>query len=717
MNGRWLFALFLVSGFCALVYQVVWLRLAMAGFGVNSAMVAVVLSVFMAGLALGSAGGGAVAKRRRPVAALRLYAAAEVTIALSASAVPMGLRLGRELLIERATAASWGSVEHYLVSSLVVTFVLSPFCIMMGATMPLGIAALRDSAGHARSFSYLYLANVIGACLGTLSSAVVLIELYGFQGTLHVAAALNATIAAVALARSVRPPAAGAGAGAGAAPDAPEAQAARFPRVALAALFCTGFASMGLEVVWVRQFAPYTGTVVYAFATILATYLAATFAGSALYRAWPMQSWRAHWGLLGVAALLPLVATDPRLALTSLPGILARVTVAIAPLCMALGWFTPMLLDRYSRGDAASVGRAYAVNVVGCILGPLAAGFLLLPFVSERAALVLLALPLFGLGLAAPDGSLRGREYGWAALAGALAIAMALLTRDYTDVYSPRVVRRDSAATVVASGVGMQRMLLVNGAGMTSLTPITKYMAHLPLASLQQPPRSALALCFGMGVTFRSLDSWGIDVTAVELSPSVPRLFGFFHPGEEARLRSPRVHVVIDDARRFLQRTSASYDVITIDPPPPISAAGSSLLYSREFYSLAGRRLRDGGILQQWLPYLGDGLVVSAVTRALLESFPHVRCYGSVENWGVHYLASRRPIPSLSAAELARRLPPAAARDIVEWGPAGTPEQQFQLVLGRSVAPAFLAAAAPGARALVDDRPVNEYFLLRDWAR
>ena len=119
-------------------------------------------------------------------------------------------------------------------------------------------------------------------------------------------------------------------------------------------------------------------------------------------------------------------------------------------------------------------------------------------------------------------------------------------------------------------------------------------MAHLPLAFLDHPPKDALAICFGMGTSFRSLLSWDIPVTAVELVPSVPRVFWFFHADGPDLLRSPLANVVIDDGRRYLERTSAQYDVITIDPPPPVEAAGSSLLYSKEFYATINRRLRPG---------------------------------------------------------------------------------------------------------------------------
>jgi hypothetical protein len=249
---------------------------------------------------------------------------------------------------------------------------------------------------------------------------------------------------------------------------------------------------------------------------------------------------------------------------------------------------------------------------------------------------------------------------------------------------------------------------------MTVLTPITKLMAHLPLAFLDAPPQRALVVCFGMGTTFRSLMSWDIESTAVELVPSVPQLFGVFHPDGPERASSPLSHIVIDDGRRFLERTREQYDAITIDPPPPVEAAGSSLLYSREFYALAARRLRPGGVLQQWVP-AGDGLVFASFTRAIAQSFRHVRAFRSVGGFGMHYLASDRRLPPLTAAELASRLPPAAVDDLLEWGPGATATEQFAIVLDQEVAVDDLLNLAPGAPALSDDRPVNEYYLLRHW--
>jgi hypothetical protein len=126
----------------------------------------------------------------------------------------------------------------------------------------------------------------------------------------------------------------------------------------------------------------------------------------------------------------------------------------------------------------------------------------------------------------------------------------------------------------------------------------------------------------------------------------------------------------------------------------------------------ASERLQPGGILQQWLPF-GDNAVKASVARALADSFPFVRVYGSVEGWGRHILASMRPIPTRNAADLEARLPAGAIADMMEWGPAETPIQLFERMLPAETTTGQMIALSPGTPALKDDRPINEYYLLR----
>src|SRR5262249_1424634 len=150
--------------------------------------------------------------------------------------------------------------------------------------------------------------------------------------------------------------------------------------------------------------------------------------------------------------------------------------------------------------------------------------------------------------------------------------------------------------------------------------------------------------------------------------------------------------------------------LITLDPPPPIEAAASSLLYSEEFYAAVKAKLRPGGILQQWIP-LAEEPIRAAVVRSLMNSFPHVRMYSSVEGWGFHLLASMSPIEVPSAEELAARLPSAAAADLVEWLPDKDPRHLFANLLENEKDPRrFLRDES---MRITDDRPFNEYYLLR----
>ena len=715
----WFFLFFVVSGFCSILYEIVWLRLSMAQFGVTSAMVSIVLSMFMAGLGLGSWLSGHLIRRysgRIRFPALRLYALAELLIGVSALLVPLQLQWGRSLL-QHVGVSSSGA--YYIASGIWVALTLVPWCACMGATIPVAMLAIQNTLHEEaqRSFSFLYLANVLGAMAGA-TLPLLLIELYGFRGTLKVGAGMNGLLAASALSLSFKRTSQETTI----ASLEDEAVVTLKPPIEntklLALLFTTGLTSMGMEVVWIRQFTPYLSTVVYAFASILGLYLLSTFMGSQIYRRWSRnhkQEGRLIWIFLGLFALLPLMTANPAIHLSRL----LRLVLGIVPFSGVLGFVTPMLVDRWSGGDPDRAGSAYAVNVVGCILGPLVSGFLLLPLMSERWVLFAFSLPWLVIGayprLSSAFGETRP-EIAWQRYLsyGVTIVALVLVFegRGYEDRFDHRVVLRDNTATTIATGSGMRKLLLVNGYGITGLATVTKIMAHLPMAFLDHPPQNSLVVCFGMGTTYRSLLSWRLPTIAVELVPSVPRIFWYYHSDGDELLRSPLSQVVIDDGRRYLERAADQYDVIALDPPPPVEAAGSSLLYSVEFYNMAKQRLRSGGILQQWLPG-GDAADRAAVARALMESFPYVRVFRDRVGRGVFFLASSSLIPNRTAEELAQRMPATAAKDLVEWEQGSTPEAIFGALLKNEIPSAQLIAEAPRAPALRDDLPVNEYYLLR----
>ncbi|MGB7150808.1 MAG: hypothetical protein WBD45_16735, partial [Terriglobales bacterium] len=362
----WYFLFFFVSGFCSVLCELIWLRLAMAQFGVTTALTSIVLSVFMAGLGAGSWLAGSLVRRyenRIRFAPLRLYGLLEFMIGLSALVVPAELIWGHRLLETLADRAAVSSAAYYLLSGLWLSLTMVPWCACMGATIPVAMFAIRKSQQESdgRSFSFLYLANVLGAMLGSFLP-LLLIEPYGFHKTLYIGAAFNVAIAVSAFLVSLT--------SREAQPQTPIATPSNSASVIASApidnhrsilllLFTTGLATMGMELIWIRLFTPYIGPVVYSFGMILVAYLLATFCGSRIYRRWSRKHSRESrltWISLALLGILPLLTADTRVPL----NIVVRVFLGVMPFAAMIGFLTPMLVDRWSGGDPDRAGRAYA---------------------------------------------------------------------------------------------------------------------------------------------------------------------------------------------------------------------------------------------------------------------------------------------------------------------------------------------------------------------
>lgn len=722
---RWIFfVFFFISGFSSLVYQVVWTRLAFAAFGIITPVLSVVISVFMLGLSAGSWAGGRfiipLTKKTRLSAAM-FYAVAEFTIGLSAYAVPRLFSAGEHSLL---SVGATNSLSYLFLSAMVLALSILPWCLFMGATFPFMMAYIRESdEKETDSFSYLYVANVLGAMCGTFLTAVVFVEVFGFHATLQFAAVGNFAIALSSAFLALREKRARPRQTLGESP-APVTSANPGNSLVKWILFCTGFSSMAMEVVWTRLFTPVLKTQVYSFALILGVYLGATLVGSLCYRRHLKKnaSWQtsALIAALAVSAFLPIPAADPRLVAMDMFYTIHLssaliVLGSIFPLCAILGYLTPGLIDKFSLGNPAEAGRAYAINVLGCILGPLVACYVLLPFMNERQALIVLSLPLllfyfyFWKSLPVSQRLLSGTG------GAVLAFYALFFSHDFADsllASSTHVEeRRDYAASVISADPHGVKALLVNGIGMTTLTPVTKFMVHLPLALHRGPSKSVLVICFGMGTTYRSALSWDVNTTAIELIPDVPAAFGYYHANAAELLSNPRGRIIVDDGRRFLNRTKEKYDVLVIDPPPPVEAAGSSLLYSTEFYDLIKQHLNPGAIVQMWWPG-GDSTATQAAVGSLCKSFPYTVSFPAITGVGSHFLASMEPIEKQTPAELISRMPASAKSDLLEWAHG----QDLSEYLGKVVLKGAFVEHVPGTNVdfeMRDDEPLNEYFLMR----
>jgi spermidine synthase len=714
-----LFFLFFISGFCGLLYQIIWVRIAFASFGIILPVLSVVISIFMLGLSLGSWIGGKWLphlKKTTKLPAILFYAMAEIVIGLGAFAVPPLFHISEKWLLP---LGGMDSSEYLLFSALVLGFSILPWCLAMGLTFPFMMDYIRELKWReTTSFSFLYIANSLGAMFGTLVTALFLIEALGFSNSLMLGAFCNFSIALISLKIGAKnlaktDPVS--------APVNPSASANELldstPKIlTYLILFVTGFCSLAMEVTWVRGFTPVFGTTIYSFAWTLAIYLLGTIVGSQWYR-WSSARKQTFTlpqltGTCFLFAFFPIILSDPSLHPTEL-----SLLASLFPICLVLGYLTPKLIDQYSLGNPKQAGPAYAINIFGGITGPLFASYLLLPEFGTKLTLVLLALPFGGLFFICIGMLSSSFFFRWAI--GLTGASCTFLSIFYTGSFEDpdhygkgSLVLKDHTATVAASGEGMVKVLRVNGIGITRLTSITKMMAHLPLAIREEKPKSGLVIALGMGTSLRSMASWGIQVKCIELVPSVVQAMPYFFKDAHLVLKQPNVDVIIDDGRRFLKRTHEKFDAITIDPPPPVTSASTSLLYSREFYEIVARSLNEGGIFQQWFPG-GEEKILHAIVRSLTDVFPFVRSYKSVEGWGFHLLASMSPFTTPTAEEVLSRLPASAKRDLMEWAPKTNINDFLNLTLKRELPVGLLLNWQDDSIYISDDRPFNEYYLMR----
>jgi spermidine synthase len=716
-----LFACFFLSGFSGLLYQVVWVRLAYAAFGIVTPVLSAVVSVFMIGLSLGAVIAGkfaTYASKVLRVPAINLYAICELLIGVLAICVPALFQFMRHSLL---FAGSTDSFSYMAFTDLAILLALLPCCFLMGCTYPLMLAYLRQvSADGGESFGFLYWANVMGAAAGAVSSAFIMIELLGFRHCLWFGYAFNffASALSVLLSRKMR---------INNLQESCNMISERESRIKINApitilLFLTGFISLALEVLWTRVFMPVLGTCIYGFAIILFVYLIATAMGSRRYLAERNDKTGPRIGTIlvcvSISALLPVILNGFQLPLgissvsveeQKLRSLLAA--VSIAPFCFFLGYLTPLLIDKESAGLPGVAGKLYAINSIAGILGPLFASYILLPLLGARLAQLLLALPfLVAIGWLAVRQRSKLMFLG-TAISLVLLVVGSTLCGSYDE---PRIsgarIYRDYAATVVASGQERQSKLLVNGQPMTALVPFLKMMAHFPICLHDGPVKSSLVICLGMGTTFRSLLTWQHDTHAVELSAGVKSACVYFYPD----LGNKMDKIIVDDGRRYLERTKQKFDIITIDPPPPLEAAGSSLLYSKEFCQVLKEHVNKGGLVQQFFP-TDERVVRSAALRALKDCFPYVRIFRSSQGWGYHFIASDQPIVVPSVATIEKRLTPRVIADLLENADEmdqGKPLNQFKRMIYFEVPVQEILDNNPKS-VITDDRALNEYCLLR----
>jgi spermidine synthase len=749
--------LLFLSGLCALVYQIAWLREFRLIFGASTAASAAVVAIFIGGLGLGGLLLGRLADRHPHP--LWLYARLEALVALSTAVTPGLLWLVRQAYVGlggTVTLSVWGGTVARLA---LAGLVLAVPTLLMGGTLPAAARSVASAKDQGRlSLALLYGVNTLGAVAGCFVATFLMLEVFGTRTTLWLACLVNVAVAV--LARQVarmQPPE-----GALSEPEETPLPAPAPVGFVLTAAAVVGFAFFLMELVWYRMLGPILGGSVYTFGLILAVALLGIGLGGTAYsllgRAGPASLVGfAYTCVLEALCLAVPYALGDRIAVLALllrplgaaalfwGQVLAWTVVCflvVLPAAFVAGIQFPMLVALLGRGKkdvARQIGLAYAWNTIGAIAGSLAGGFGLIPLLSAPGAWRATAAALGAFGLAAVV--LAARKEG-ARRRLLIPVALALLvgvmlqgtgptaawrhsgvgvghSRQAFD--SPNEVRRwlnyqrrivqweadgiESSVALEAGSPGLA--FVVNGKvdGNARGDAATMVMSGMVGALLHPHPRRSMVIGLGTGETAGWLAAVPTmeRTDVVELEPRVLDVARACRLANRNLMANPRVHITVGDARETLLVSREEYDLVFSEPSNPYRA-GIASLFTKEYYDAIARRLGENGIFLQWVQaYDVDARTVRTIYATVTSVFP------AVETWQVGaadllLVASKKTLP-YDATVLRQRLQQEPYQSAVRFTWRVTDLEGW---LSFFVAtPAFARSAAASAQDLINTDDLN----------
>jgi spermidine synthase len=668
----WVVFLYFSSGVCSLVYQVVWQRLLKLTLGNTTYASSITVATFLGGLALGS-----FLVRQRVDAIpnkLKTYALLEIAISLVALVSPWVMSSADGLYVMVYQGVDASPILVTTLQIIVSVLVLLVPTVLMGTTLPLVSSWLVESASQTgRWVGKLYSLNTFGAMVGCALSGFYLIRLFGVHETLYLAVAVNLALAGIAWWLSLQKLE-------DAAPPEPYAERRAkeiddpaTKRLIKVWLFASGFIAIGYEIVWMRTIVHFLRAEIFVFTAVLAMYLfgyaLGAMAGSRILRKgpdpirWFTQSfvWVGVYGVFYIVllasvgaiggvwfrGLIPVLVQQPSYVLHLFYSLILFV---LPSFMMGLGF--PFLIQawrRYYDRTGATVSVAYSINALGCVLGGLCAGLLLIPNLGAQWTSNILGIAAIAL---ACWGSMRiPTMLAKVAPFAGLVLAYIGLVKVPHDAYLQWInvsegrgepVELIDAVEGVNTTASVHHYLksdtrVISSAGINvagdqiGLRTTQKVQAHLPIL-LHGNPKEVLTVGFGSGELTKTLTFHDIpNISLVEIAPEMVRLskkhFKHINLGDDIE---KRLNITYMDAKNFMHLTNRNFDVIMNDSIWPGSFAESSSLYTYEYWMEGKERLNENGVYSTWLPVN----IPKASLRAILKTFNDV--FANVTVWYPH---------------------------------------------------------------------------------
>ena len=731
LSNRLLFTAVLISGASALIYQLIWVRLLGLVFGVSSFAVATVVAVFLLGLGLGSYVFGKWSERASDP--LRIYMYVELGIAATSLVAYLVIEtLPVYRYLHEYAYNNLGFYGLSIARLLLSMLVLLPPVFLIGGTMPLLTKYfVRDPANMGSSFSKIYYLNTLGACAGALLTGFLFVQYFGVIGTLMIAVGGNLVVALI-IALSKR----------GTAATRPATSAQSPYSYMLVFLFLTGFISLGYEMLWVRILSTYGLSTSQAFALILAGFLLGFSVG-----AWvvarkvdhreDLEAWFSAVSIVtafsGAVVLLLfrqfeaitiLLADATPLSQLTL-GMALAFTVSFIP-AVFMGILFPLGVRIYARDVdqiGAKAGNTFFSNTLGCVLGSVLTGFVLIPFLGMwNTTLLLINLSLL-IAVAFLLRRSRPARAQWASLVIVAVVANLLVFTD-SKTFHAELKGRDLrtpaegfdviyyaeglSGTVTAVERGNYRGLFVDGQNVSGTDPVlladSKMLAHVPLL-LAKKPEVALTVGYGTGTTSGSMLLYGIEVHAVEIEEKIIEAAPLFSKVNYASYADPDLDIVLDDARNYIATTDEEFSVIVTDVTN-LKYKRNPYLYTREYFEIMRDALSAEGVAAAWLPVGGLSFNDLRTLIATFDNvFPHTTAWYFTQ-FPTHFIILvGTPEPTrVNLAELEKGMAE-VERDLASLNVDNVHKLASMLLLGEN----DIDSLVNGAPIHTDNRPLLEY--------
>lgn len=640
LSHRALSVIYFLSGFSALIYQTLWIRKFSLLFGSTVFAMTVVIAVFFGGLAIGSLIFGRISiSLKNPIG---IYAVLEILIGVYALlfqwilAALEGIYSGLYLSLQESFS------QTIFVRICVAALILALPTVLMGGTLPLITRYfVREIAVTGKRTGLIYGLNAIGAAFGSFMTGYLLIPNIGITKTNIAAAVINLIIGIVAFALSTNMKNLSEG-------NETEAQkrrknpkrisaepySSRVTALIIACFALSGFVSMSYEMIWLRYLIFFFRDTSYLYTGIITVFVFGIGIGSLIYGRieHKIKSYLAFLGLMqagiGIFTVLVIYLTVGNYQAIYEAGekgwmaVLTLLFVFLTIPTVLMGATFPAVSRAITTdvGMAGNqVGRAYAFNTGGCIIGVLAGGFILFSFFGLQNTLYL----LFGLNMTIAAVLIYSDKNFVPSYIGIAPVFLALMLPilvGFGEMHLPEVIlnKKVNSTTEIlevregATGTAWvtrdedsvlklwdDSIVISKGNEGSFLT-----QGYIPILIAPRIPENVLGLTFGGGLSYY----------AARLFPEVKSLVFVDISGEnvDAAIKhfpentnitdDSRVKFYFDDAYNFLKYGSTRYDLILMEPTPPMYSFRTSALYTKEFYGFGKNRMTDAGYFVQILP-------------------------------------------------------------------------------------------------------------------